>query len=126
MKYEEREALKTNAWKAINTKNTSISEKAHGALDVIEAHYWRAREDLEAMPKSVQRRIHGKRYCPGYKLDINVYVRHWLASNTNRIPIPIEVVEYVKKVFNYDPEVSKFLQPGQTSYRIIEKNISND
>jgi len=125
MQYAEREALKTKAWKAINSKETEISEKAWGMLAIIEAHYWRAREDLEAMPKTAQRRIHGKRYLPGYQLDIDVYTRHWLASNTcltsnTCIPIPSEVIEHVKTKGYYTPEKSKFLQPGQTSYRIIQ------
>ena len=117
MEYAEREAMKHKAWKVINSKDANIHAKAWGVLKVIEAHYWRAREDLESMPKAAQRRIHGKRYCPGYHLDIDVYTRHWLVANKS-IPISYEVIQHVKSEFGYDPEESKFLHPGQTSYRL--------
>ena len=117
MEYAEREAMKHEAWKVINSKDANIRAKAWGVLKVIEAHYWRAREDLESMPKAAQRRIHGKRYCPGYQLDIDVYTRHWLVANKS-IPISYEVIQHVKSEFGYDPEESKFLHPGQTSYRL--------
>jgi hypothetical protein len=117
MEYAEREAMKTEAWKVINSKDANIHAKAWGVLKVIEAHYWRAREDLEAMPKAAQRRIHGKRYCPGHLLDIDVYTRHWLAANKS-IPISYEVIQHVKSEFGYEPEESKFLHPGQTSYML--------
>ena len=122
MEYAEREAMKHKAWKVINSKDANIHAKAWGVLKVIEAHYWRAREDLESMPKAAQRRIHGKRYCPGYHLDIDVYTRHWLVANKS-IPISYEVIQHVKSEFGYDPEESKFLHPGQTSYRLPNAGI---
>ena len=123
MEYAEREVMKTEAWKVINSNDASINAKAWGVLKVIEAHYWRARGALEAMPKAAQRRIHGKRYSPGYLLDIDVYTRHWLAEN-KRIPISYEVIQRVKSEFGYQPEESKFLHHGRTSYSLISKPAS--
>lgn len=117
MEYAEQEAIKTEAWKVINSKLENIDAKALATLQIIEAHYWRAREDLEAMPKAAQRRIHGTRYCPGYSLNIDVYTRHWLAANKS-IPIPYEVIQHVKSKFGYDPQESKFLLHGQASYML--------
>lgn len=93
MDYYEREKRKAEAWKLLSAEDTSLTIKARALLLLIEAHYWRAREHLEARPKAEQRRIHGKRYCRGYELDIDVYTRHWLHANGDRMPP--EVVQCV-------------------------------
>lgn len=117
MGFEEREAMEKEAWKVIHSETATIHPKAQGMLKVIESNYWQAREDLESMPKAAQRRIHGKRYSPGYLLDIDVYTRHWMFAH-KWIPIPYEVFQYVKSEFGYEPEESKFLHMGQISYSL--------
>ena len=62
MDYAEREQQKAEAWRLIAGEGNSLAIKAQALLRVIEAHYWRAREHLEVLPRAVQRRIHGKRY----------------------------------------------------------------
>jgi hypothetical protein len=116
MGYQEREQQKAEAWRLLEAEETSMTIKAQALLRVIDAHYWRAREHLEARPRSEQRRIHGKRYSPGYQLDIDVYTRHWLHANGDRIPSG--VVECVREQWHYEPEPSRFLAKGQTSYAI--------
>jgi hypothetical protein len=116
MNYHEREQQKTEAWRLLGDPETSLMTKAQALLRVIEAHYWEAREHLEARPISEQRRIHGKRYCPGYQLDIDVYARHWLHANGDSMPP--EVIETVREHWYYKPEPSRFLAKGQTSYAI--------
>lgn len=124
MDYHAREQQKTEAWQLLAAEGISLTIKAQALLRVIDAHYWRAREHLEARPKSEQRRIHGKRYCPGYQLDIDVYTRHWLHANGDRIAP--EVVEAVREQWYYEPEQSRFLAKGQTSYAIPNKEVSGD
>lgn len=116
MDYFQREASKSHAWNCIGSEQTSIEEKACALLRIIEAHYWRAREQLADMPASFRRRVHGKRYSKSYELDIYIYARHWLAANRN-IPVGQDVFEYVINEFGYKPEPSRFLPNGATSYR---------
>ena len=116
MDYHEREQQKTEAWLLLCSADASLTIKAQALLNVIEAHYWRAREHLEARPKTEQRRIHGKRYGPGYQLDIDVYTRHWLHANGDRITP--EVIDAVREQWHYEPEPCRFLAKGQTSYAI--------
>ncbi len=115
MNYEERESFKSDAWDIINSKDSNIHLRAYGVLNVIEAHYYRALEFLELMPKIAQRRIYGKRYCPGYVMSIDVYTRHWLAANKH-IPVKYGVMKYLKDEFGYEPEESKFLPTGRSIY----------
>lgn len=116
MDYHKREQQKAEAWRLLGDTETSLTIKAQALLRVIDAHYWEAKERLEARPKAEQRRIHGKRYAPGYQLDIDVYTRHWLHANGDRIAP--EVVEVVREQWCYEPEESRFLAKGQTSYAI--------
>lgn len=116
MSYREREQQKTEAWRVLADESASLTLKADALLRVIDAHYWRAREQLEAKPRSVQKRIHGKRYSPGYKLDIDVYTQHWLHANGHRISP--DVIETVREQWHYEPEQSRFLAKDQTSYAI--------
>lgn len=114
MDYHEREQQKSEAWKLLADEKTSLTIKAQALLRVIDAHYWRAREHLEERPRAVQRRIHGKRYSPGYTLDIDVYTRHWLHANGDIIDP--EVIDCVREQWGYEPEPSRFLSKGLTSY----------
>lgn len=121
MDYLEREQQKSEAWTLLAAEDTSLPIKAQALLRVIDAHYWRAREHIEALPRAAQRRIHGKRYCPGYQLDIDVYTRHWLHANGDRIAS--DVVDFVREQWSYEPEPSRFLAKGETSYAIPNAEV---
>lgn len=109
LSYEEQENLKRAGWTRL-IQGATPEEKAHGVLMIIDAHYWRARVDLEAQPKAFQRRVYGRSYSPGHRLDIDVYVRHWLAANGHRID-PV-VLATLKTVWGYEPKPSRFLPAG--------------
>ncbi len=113
--YEQREAMKEQAWPIVGDPARPIFTRAAAALRVIEAHYWRARESLEARPKSFQRRVHGKRYSREYLLDLDVYIRHWLHANGERL-LSQEVRAGILKEFGYAPEKSRFLAAGKSMY----------
>lgn len=116
MDYYEREEIKGIAWGLLRGEQSSLDEKACAIFMIIDAHYWRAREQLDDMPASFRRRVHGKRYTKGYELDIDVYTRNWLAANKN-IPGCQDAVEHFMKSTGYAPEASKFLPDGATSYK---------
>lgn len=116
MEYKELEQQKAEAWRLLGDVGASQTIKAQALLRVIEAHYLRARDHLESLPKSEQRRIHGRRYYHRYRLDIDVYTRHWLYANGHIISQ--EVVDAVRREWGYEPESSPFLAKGKTSYAI--------
>ena len=115
MEYLEREELKREAWRQYASKTTSTYQKAYAILEIIRAHYWRAREGLEARTVTKQKIIHGKRYCKGYQLDIDVYTKHWLFANGEKL-VSKDVLNCIKDSFGYEPVKSKYLPPGFTSY----------
>lgn len=116
MNHQKLEQQKSEALRLLGDDNTSLAIKAQAVLRVIDADYWRARAALEARPKAEQRRIHGKRYSCGYRLDIDVYTRHWLHANGDLIDP--EVIKAVREQWFYEPESSRFLAKGQTIYAI--------
>jgi len=114
--YADRETLKHEAWTMFGRAETPFG-KCSAILIVIEMHYWRAREGLEAATKAIQRKIHGKRYSPHYELNIDVYTRHWLAANGDRICGP-ELLAEIEDSFGYTKERSKFMTDGSSDYRV--------
>lgn len=121
MDYLEREELKQDAWNVINSKE-SPRKKAWAALDLIEAHYWRALEALNALPKPMQRKIYGKRYYPPHQLEIDEYTCHWLASNGERL-IPHPVLQALYAEFPcYKPKKHRYLPIGCTIYTLSDSN----
>jgi hypothetical protein len=68
------------------------------------------------MPKKFQRRVLGRRYSPWYELDIDVYTRHWLWANGDRVNEQ-DAVRYVIDEFGYAPEQNRFLPKGASIYR---------
>lgn len=90
---------------------------------VISSHYWRAREAIEnnRKCKSLLRKIRGKNYYPGYQLDIEHYVSHWLGANGDRRDLfPIEVVRSLEEEFYFKAEKNKYLPSGMTNYQGFE------
>lgn len=115
MEYNEQEKLKSEAWGVYFAKTSTINQKAWAILEVVRAHYWRAKEGLEASRKKRQAKIHGKRYCKGYQLDIDVYTRHWLFANGERL-VSKDVLLFIKEYYGYDQEESKYLPHGFSCY----------
>jgi len=112
--YADREALKHEAWVMFARAETPFG-KCSAILLVVEMHYWRAREGLERSTKAIQRKIHGKRYYPGCELCLDVYTRHWLAANGDRLCGPALLVE-IEDSFGYTKERSKYLPDGMSCY----------
>jgi len=55
---------------------------------------------------------------PGYALDIDIYTRHWMWANGDRVAEQ-DAVAYVKEKFGYKPEESKFLKKGKSMYHSV-------
>lgn len=115
MDHREREDLKSRAWPIVHDKSKSLDARARALLQVMESHYWRARSGLDGSTLAVQKKVHGKRYCRGYKLDVDVYTRHWMHSNRD-IQVDPQVMAYIRDEIGYKPEQSDFLPDGHTSY----------
>lgn len=119
IEHVEREKIKSHAWSVVGNEEYSIESRARALLKIIEMHYWRAREGLQGRPVSALKKIYGKRYCKGYKLDIDVYTRHWMHANRNNIGSRHpEEMEYICKKLGYEPEASRYLPDGMTCYYI--------
>lgn len=112
--HTELERQKIKARSVLISPTASMTKKMCAALRLIDVDYWRARKQVEGMPKKDQRRIHGKRYCAGYTLDIDVYTRHWLHANSDIVPP--DVLEAVCAQWSYKPEESPYLFKGSTVY----------
>ena len=116
MIYQEREELKKKSWEAFY-KADSPHGKASAILGVIEAHYWRQREALEA-DKNKRKHLKmawPKKYHPGYELDIDHYTLHWLHSM--RHFVPKEAQKALSEQWGYEPLKSKYLPEGCTIYQ---------
>jgi hypothetical protein len=113
--YQQRETLKSEGWAIVAAVGLHIHFRANALLAVIEAHYWRADEVLQTQPLAFRRRVHGRRYSPGYELDIDVYTKHWLWANGAKVKEQ-DVVKFVQDEFGYQPERSRFLPEGRTIY----------
>ena len=118
MEYEEREKIKSEAWKQFS-EASSDSHKANILLHgVVLPHYWRAREKLEAKKnlKSSLKKIFNKKYCSGYEMDIDHYTEHWLFAQKNASFMTEGIFEQLCQY--YDPKESKYLPAGCTEYQI--------
>jgi hypothetical protein len=113
--YEEREKIKKAGWDLVKGDN-SIYMKSVGMLRVCESHYWRVREQLDGAPleRKYTRMAVGKKYSPGYVLDIDHYTPHWL--HAMRESIPADIMEYLKETWGYSPSKCKYLPDGHTIY----------
>lgn len=118
MDYDEREKLKSEGWKEFN-EATTPSHKANIILHrIITAHYWRAKEELEHRRdcKSCLRKIRGKKYYPGYELDIDHYAENWIYAQRNRDFMKDGVYEELLK--SYEPIKSNYLPDDCSVYQV--------
>lgn len=115
LNYEEREKIKQEGWKIFH-EGTTPNAKACGLMRVIDSHYWRQRENLEfdSCRKGHTKLAVGKKYTPGYVLDIDHYTPHWLYSM--RHMVPKEVMEYIEENWGYVPTECEYLLEGNTIY----------
>lgn len=110
--YQQRENLKRQASGRLTDPNTTHWQKAQSLLRYVEAHYWRAREALQTRPRKFQRRVLGNRHLPGDKLDIDIYIQHWMdsqykAKSTLITDYP-QAWKIIEDYFGYKPETSPF------------------
>jgi hypothetical protein len=111
-----RERAKLAASQAAHDPAVSVQERAFAVLTWARAHYWRAREALEVAPRAVRRQVHGSRYYPGYELEFDVYVEHWLAAVAPRLNIPPAVLAVLSEIYGYNPCPHRCLPPGRSMY----------
>ena len=116
MDYANRELLKREAG-AVHAAGGALHDRAWALLYLIEAHYWRAKQAVDAAPPAFRRRVHGARYSPEYELCIDVYTRHWLHANGVRLGRPDELA-YLSNEFGYSPEANACLPTGASEYQI--------
>lgn len=136
--YEYREARKLYYDEIYSKEDTSPRQKAHCRLHGrIWSHYWRARIALEDSPTKKEyvsklKKIRGKKYYLGYRLDIDHYTNHWLWANGDREgpevlawiydPIKGDFSRYKNNEYKlwFDPpyysEQSKYLSKGASLY----------
>lgn len=116
MDLKEREIAKKEAWNVLHDPEADVYKKAWYAVHkLIDAYYWGARKTLDKAKSPFRRRVHGKRFCRGYELGIDVYTRHWLWANGDRI-LPPDVLDVIRSVWGYSAEEHKLLPKGQTRY----------
>jgi len=118
--YQEREDIKNRAWDGF--ANGSLSLKMHCLIHgIIWAHYWRAREALEARPKLENKvlKTFYKNYSKDMSLCIDKYTENWLYS-MGHIPHK-ELMEKIEKTYYYKPKINKYLPLGMTMYQNIEE-----
>ena len=114
--YHQREKLKHEA-SVVFHGDFDVPTRATALLYWCESHYWRAKEDLEGCTKAVQRKVHGKRYMPGYELELEVYTRHWLWALGSKLAGD-DILNYISDTYGFTPEKSKFLEKGKTIYSV--------
>tara|TARA_R110002126_G_scaffold240782_1_gene384362 strand:+ start:168 stop:668 length:501 start_codon:yes stop_codon:yes gene_type:complete len=120
-----RGTIKSLGWRlySIALDKKDYNDAAHFILHhVIWSHYWRCREDLEKSKRYCTnvRRIVGKQYFKGYRLEIDHYTRNWLYANGNRLLIP-EVMKSLDEFHCYRPEKNKLMPHGMTYYTLSEQ-----
>lgn len=113
--YYEREKLKQEGWNHISDENPPHQNAYYFLHKISKAHYFRAREALEVRPdyRKFLRKIVGKKYSPGYELDIDHYTQHWLHANKHLMNEA--TFQYFTDWF-YSPKESKYLPKGHTEY----------
>jgi hypothetical protein len=121
--YHDREEFKSMGWERYRAGGTPGS-RAGGVLMIIDAHYHGQVEVLECDPK---RRSHtkmavGRKYYPGYELDIDHYTRHWLHSMGHLIDG--DVLFFLQEFMGYYAEKSKYLEKGHTVYHFQKRPLS--
>ena len=121
--YEMREQVKYEGWEKISETVCPREKACHYLNNVIWSHYWRAREALENNRKwkSLLKKVMGKKYHPGYMLDMDDYIPHYLYANLENSPK--EMLNAIKEQWHYEPKESKYMPKGCTCYRDIVKDI---
>lgn len=116
IEYAEREAMKAEASRIVHDPSASPARRAHALLHWCEAHYWHAREHLDAMPIGFQRKVYGWHAPRGYELELDTYTRHWLAAVAPSIQGAVDLIDVIGEHCGYLPERCAYLPPGRTSY----------
>lgn len=121
--FEDLQERKRKGWKALKILKCP-EEKANIFLkDIIFSYYYLAVKYLEKnqLYKTFLRKIAAKDYFPGYELDYNLYVRHWLHANDHLMDK--ETYQFfISKIAK--PLKSIYLPYGHTIY--VERDREND
>ncbi len=118
MDYESREKLKAEGWELFGKAQSAHAKRNVLMHFIITAHYWRAREAIEARksPKKALKMIYALYYTPGYEMDIDHYTPHWLFSQRNQRFMTKEIYDACKEW--YQPKRSNYLPEGMTLYQL--------
>ena len=116
--YHEREDMKSECYKACLATDDPSAQARFIVNGLIEAHYWRAREALENLPKPKihLKKIIGKKYYPGCVLEFDDYATHWLWANGDR-QNP-EAIKKIEEIYHYKAKQNKYLTKGYSQYFI--------
>lgn len=114
--YEEREKIKSEGWSEISKTEDNKVKAMLYVNKIIYSHYWRARENLENgnKYKTNLKKIRGNKYYPGYSLEFDHYVLHWLWSWKETLDS--EIMKEIKNIFHYEPEECKYMKNRHTYY----------
>lgn len=111
-----REAVEKEGWDDIATDNN-----IRGVVDayinkVIWAKYWNARVALENSGNNPEllSLIMGRRVSEEYKLDIDVYTKHWLYAHID--DVGADILSAIHDIYGYAPVRSKYLLDGADFY----------
>lgn len=115
MNNQECEDAKKEAWEVLRDPEATTWKKAWFTVHkLITADYWLVRDKVDFASYSFRRKVHGRRYMSGYKLDIDVYTRHWLWANGDTFPS--DIIQEIANRFYYEPECHKMMPKGSTMY----------
>lgn len=117
-RYRACELTKVVGWEWI--KSDRPGKRSFGFDLIISAHYVRAWAALQNSKAAFRRKVYGKRYSPGYELDIDVYTNNWLHSLRNHVALGRH--SKARKDFltynpSYKPVRNKYLPDGMTIYQ---------
>jgi len=116
MDYRRRERLKAQASAILKTPICGLGH-SEAALFLIEAHYWRARQALQASPAALKRQVLNPRRAAGDALNFDVYIRHWLWANGERL-LTREIMGDLANEWGYMPQQHQLLPLGASIYRL--------
>lgn len=111
------EVIKQEGWKKIR-ESKNPNEQYHYLLEnIIWSHYWRARYAIEnsSKPRTLLKKIRGKKYYSKYILDIDHYTKYWNFSNGDRHDLfSLEVKNLLDN--HYPEEECKYMPKGYTTF----------
>lgn len=118
--YSKREKLKLSGWTLVTRTAVDPVYRAFGLLMVISSQYDRCVFDLMTMTARQRRKMFGFLTDEDALPSFDVYVRHWLYANGDRVKEQDVVKALID--FGFNPEQSVFLPKGFTTYTPIKRS----